>query len=113
VTDVLKAGPCVDAARHAARQSTEQHKLVNRYKDIAAKLCGPPLGYEKPEHWHGYIPPAYDPERIDGVTPLNDSPRRAALMALCEEAAERADVEQVPHDAAVDSAPPTLMKSWP
>lgn len=34
------------------------------------------------------------PERIDGVTPLNDSPRRTALLALLEEAAERADAER-------------------
>jgi hypothetical protein len=93
VTDVLKAGPCVDAARQAAKQSTEQHKLVNRYKDIAAKLCDPPLGYKSPGQWRGYIPPAYDPEHIDGVIPLNHSPRRTALMALLEEAAERADAE--------------------
>lgn len=82
------------AARQAAKQSDDQHKLINRYKDIAAKLCDPPLSYDKPEQWHGYIPPAYDGEREDGTTPLNHSPRRVALMALLEEAAERADAEQ-------------------
>jgi hypothetical protein len=85
---------CVEAARQAAKQTDDQHKLVMRYKDIAAKLCNPPLGYDKPEQWHGYIPPAYDPEHIDGVTPLNTSPRRTALLALLEEAAERADAER-------------------
>lgn len=91
--DVLKARPCVEAARQAAKQTAEQHKLIMRYKDIAAKLCDPPLNYARPEHWHGYIPPAYDPEQVDGMTPLNDSPRRTALLALLEEAAERADAE--------------------
>jgi hypothetical protein len=92
--DVLKARPCVEAARQAAKQTDDQYKLIMRYKDIAAKLCAPPLNYDRPEQWHGYIPPAYDPERIDGVTPLNDSPRRTALLALLEEAAERADAER-------------------
>jgi hypothetical protein len=91
--DVLKARPCVDAARDAAKRTDDQHKLITRYKDIAAKLCDPPLSYAKPEQWHGYIPPAYDAERIDGVISLNDSPRRTALLALLEEAAERADSE--------------------
>lgn len=91
--DVLKSRPCVEAARAAARQTSEQHKLIMRYPDIRARLCDPPLGYAKPEQWHGYIPPAYDAERIDGVTRLNDSPRRTALLALLEEAAERADAE--------------------
>lgn len=85
-----------DAAKSARTQTDDQHKLIARYKDIAAKLCDPPLGYDKPEQWHGYIPPAYDPEHIDGVTPLNDSPRRTALLALLEEAAERADAERSP-----------------
>jgi len=92
--DVLKARPCVEAARQAAKQTDDQYKLIMRYKDIAAKLCQPPLNYDRPEQWHGYIPPAYDPERIDGVTPVNDSPRRTALLALLEEAAERADAER-------------------
>lgn len=92
--DVLKSRPCVEAARHAAKQTTEQHKLITRYPDIRARLCSPPLNYDRPEQWRGYIPPAYDPERVDGATPLNNSPRRVALMALLEEAAERADAEQ-------------------
>lgn len=92
--DVLKSRPCVEAARQAAKQTADQHKLINRYRDIAAKLCAPPLGYDRPDQWHGYIPPAYDAEHTDGVVPLNDSPRRTALLALLEEAAERADGER-------------------
>ena len=85
-----KNAGCVHAARAAAKQTDDQHKLITRYRDIAAKLCDPPLNYKRPDQWHGYIPPAYDAERADGVTPLNTSPVRAALMALLEEAAERA-----------------------
>ena len=83
-----------DAANAAHRQTTEQHKLVMRYPDIAARLCNPPLRFKTPSQWHGYVPPAYDREREDGTAPLNTSPFRAALMALLEEAAERADAEQ-------------------
>ena len=85
---------CVEAARAAAKQTADQHKLINRYRDIAAKLCEPPLSYARPDQWHGYIPPAYDAETEGGVTRLNTSPRRAALLALLEEAAERADAER-------------------
>lgn len=91
--DVLKSRPCVEAARAAARQTSDQHKLISRYPDIRARLCEPPLGYANPGQWHGYIPPAYCAEDVDGVTRLNDSPRRTALLALLEEAAERADAE--------------------
>jgi hypothetical protein len=83
-----------DAATVARMQTNEQHKLIMRYPDIRARLCDPPLRYGRPDQWHGYIPPAYDPEHIDGVTPLNTSPRRTALLALLEEAAERADAER-------------------
>lgn len=88
-----KNAACVQAAREAAKQTDDQHKLINRYRDIAAKLCNPPLDYDRPDQWHGYIPPAYCAEDVDGVTRLNDSPRRTALLALLEEAAERADAE--------------------
>jgi len=83
-----------DAANAARRQTAEQHKLIMRYPDIRARLCHSPLRFKTPEQWHGYIPPAYDREREDGTTPLNTSPYRVALMALLEEAAERADAEQ-------------------
>lgn len=88
-----KNAVCVQAARAARKQTDDQHKLIMRYPDIRAKLCDPPLGYQRPEQWHGYIPPAYCAEDVDGVTRLNDSPRRTALLALLEEAAERADAE--------------------
>jgi hypothetical protein len=91
--DITESRPWVIAARTARQQSIEQVKMVMRYRDLAEKLCQPPIGYAKPEQWNGYVPPAYDPEHIDGSIPLNDSPRRTALLALLEEAAERADAE--------------------
>lgn len=91
--DLTETRPWIIAARTARQQSVEQVKLIARYPDVRAKLCDPPLSYASPEQWHGYIPPAYDAEHIDGVTPLNTSPVRTALLALLEEAAERADVE--------------------
>lgn len=84
------------AARDAAKQTAEQRKLILAYPDIAARLCNPPLGYARPDQWTGYIPPAYDRENAIGVTPLNDSPRRAALMELLEAAAEREDAQRRP-----------------
>jgi hypothetical protein len=90
---VKKNAGCVMAARAAAKQTDDQHKLIARYRDIAAKLCDPPLNCDRPEQWHGYIPPAYDGERENGTTPLNASPVRVQLMALLEEAAVRADAE--------------------
>jgi hypothetical protein len=83
-----------DAATVARMQTNEQHKLIMRYPDIRARLCDPPLRYARPDQWHGYIPPAYDGEREDGSVPLNRSPYRAALMAILEAAAERADGER-------------------
>lgn len=91
--DVLKSHACTAASHQARKQSIEQQKLVLRYPDLAARLCTPPLRWTHPHHWNGYVPPAYDAEDVDGVTRLNTSPVRAALMALLEEAAERADGE--------------------
>lgn len=89
--DITETRAWRTAARDAARQSAEQRKLILAYPDIAARLCQPPLGYASPDQWTGYVPPAYDRENAMGVTPLNDSPRRAALMELLEAAAERHD----------------------
>lgn len=95
--DLLKRNAlCVEAARQAAKQTDDQHKLINRYKDIAAKLCDPPLNCDRPGQWHGYIPPAYDGQREDGSARPNTSPVRVQLMAILEEAAERADGERRP-----------------
>lgn len=81
------------AAKAAREERQENRRLILAYPDIAAKLCDPPLDYTQPDRWTGHIPPRYDAERIDGVTPLNTSPRRAALLELLEAAAERYDAD--------------------
>ena len=92
----------------------ERRAAVLKHKDLAARLIAE-LGYQKPEMWNGYIPPAsIDPggnERLCsgssvdahgtirahysqigryaiGETP-NDSPRRAALLDISREAWSR------------------------
>lgn len=102
---VLPPGPgrtaCMQAAAAARAQIAEQRRLILAYPDLAARLCAAPLGFKRPEQWTGYIPPAFDRERPDGTVPQNDSPVRAALMALLEQAAER-------WDAGVRPPQPTL-----
>lgn len=47
---------------------------------LAARLMAEPLGYAYPAQWSGYIPPElWNGER-------NNSPRRAALLAITEDA---------------------------
>ncbi len=91
----LPKGPgyqaCMQAAAAERAQTAEQRRLVLEYPDLAAGLCREPIGYKRPEQWTGYIPPVFDRERPDGTVPPNDSPRRAALLALLEQAAERWD----------------------
>lgn len=53
---------------------------VLAHPDLAAKLCEPPLNYDRPDQWTGYIPPEiWNNQR-------NDSGRRAALIELLLEA---------------------------
>lgn len=56
---------------------------VLRYPDLAARLCDPPLDYERPQQWNGYVPP----ETYGNA--LNLCPRREALVQLIQEAARR------------------------
>lgn len=56
---------------------------VLRYPDLAARLCEPPIGYEKATQWNGYVPP----DTCGNA--LNLSPRREALVELVNEAARR------------------------
>lgn len=58
---------------------------VLAYRDLAEQLCQPPLDFQRPEQWNGFVPP----EHFNGVR--NPSPRRVALAALVEEAHARDD----------------------
>ena len=81
------------AKLEAKRVCQARRALVLHYPDLADQLKSNLIGYSRPENWNGYIPPEYDPPRRDGTVPLNDSPRRAALVALVEEAERRAAAE--------------------
>jgi hypothetical protein len=95
IASALPPGPgrtaCMQAAAAAHAQLAEQRRLILAFPDLAARLCAAPIGFKRPEQWTGYIPPTFDRERPDGTVPQNDSPVRAALLALLEQAAERWD----------------------
>ena len=85
----------IKQARAAARsEDARRRALVLKYPDLAQKLTEPPIGHTLPEHWTGYIPPAYDPETYGGGRPINTAPCRPALLALVAEAEQRAATTQ-------------------
>ena len=62
-----------------ARQRKLVRDRVLALPELAKKLTLSPLDYAQPEQWNGFIPP----EVWDGQ--VNDSPRRAALLAIVAE----------------------------
>lgn len=58
-------------------------RAVLGHHDLAAKLTQPPLDYALADQWNGFVPP----ELWNGQ--VNDSPRRAALVELVDEALRR------------------------
>lgn len=70
----------------------QRRELVLRYPDLAAKLTQPPYSLARPDQWTGFIP-AGDYEARHGRVPV-DAPIRAQLLAILNEAAQRADNEQ-------------------
>lgn len=97
--------PAIDATRDRAaiaalweaskveqrRVREERVRLVLAHPDLAEQLTSRLIGYIRPQDWTGYIPPAEIPgsETSPGYYVLNPSPRRAALVALVEEARRR------------------------
>jgi hypothetical protein len=72
------------------RQANQDRRArVLRHPDLAARLCAPPLGYQRAEQWNGFVPPKYLPADLNGVTRINTSPRRAALVEISAEAMRR------------------------
>jgi hypothetical protein len=81
------------AAADAAQLCAERRERVLAHPDLAQRLTEPPLEYTRttpggkqrpaPELWNGFVPP----RTFNGA--LNDSPQRAALVAICEEAQAR------------------------
>ena len=99
----------------AVRADAHRRAAVLKHEDLRGRLCQPPIGYDKAGQWNGYVPPAYVNQdsteelcssarmgmsgRMDrrygqlghygtGQLP-NDSPRRAALAQLSQEAWDR------------------------
>ena len=80
-------------------RSQRRRKLVLSHPDLAELLTHPTIGYTRPDQWNGWIPPATVPDDSPNPTPgpttdgpgyvTNDSPRRAALIELVEEAERR------------------------
>jgi hypothetical protein len=69
-----------------------QKDAVLAHPDLAERLTMSPLNYAKPEQWNGGVPA----ETFNGGN--NDSPRRAALAAIVEEAIQRT-ITGKDHDA--------------
>lgn len=80
-------------AAQEAENNRLNRELVFHYPDIAAKLCAPPLKHSRPDVWNGSLPGPYLPEGEDGRVRPNRSPVRAQLLAILNEAADRADTE--------------------
>lgn len=85
--DLVRLMKQARAAAHA--ENARRRTLVLKHPDLAAQLTQPPLRHTLPEHWTGYIPPAYDAPSVGGYQPINTSPARAALVALLAEAESR------------------------
>lgn len=90
--DLLRLIKQAQAAGRA--ENARRRGLVLRHPDLAERLTQPPIGHTTPEHWTGYIPPAYDAETYGGGQPINTSPARAALVALLAEAEARTTAER-------------------
>ncbi len=59
-------------------------EAVLAHPDLAERLTQQPIGYVRPDQWNGFVPPETFPDKV-----LNDSPRRAALVAIVDEALAR------------------------
>ncbi len=75
-----------------AAEIAERRARVLQYPDLAQRLTERPLSFAKPEQWNGFVPPKTVPTE-EGYK-LNDSPTRAALVAICAEALARDDAGQ-------------------
>lgn len=74
----------IDRIHAERRQLSESRRArVLAHPDLAIKLTAAPLDYTEPGRWSGYVPPRMWAEQ------LNNSPRRAALVDICAEAAKR------------------------
>lgn len=84
-------------AAQAREEQTVRRSRVLRHEDLRKRLTEPPIGYERPEQWSGYVAPKLLPQGGDDAhtAVVNTCPRRRALVALCAEALSRERAEQV------------------
>lgn len=80
------------ARQQGATEAARNKSLVLAHDDLASRLTAPPCSFARPEMWTGYIGPAHIEGRF-GEQVLNESPYRAQLVALVEEAERRARTE--------------------
>lgn len=73
------------------QEQAERRKRVVAHPDLRARLTEPPLSYQRPEQWTGYVPPKLLPQADDQqhTAALNTSARRRVLVELCAEALRR------------------------
>jgi hypothetical protein len=76
-----------DAAGRQSAMMRERRAAVLRHPDLAARLTGKPLNLTTPEKWTGFVPPASREGKQQEQR--NDSPYRAQLVAIVEEAQQR------------------------
>lgn len=84
VTRAAARGIEIDTTTNAERKAT-----VMQHPDLAARLCDRPMGYERPDQWTGYIAPATTEIGEGYLAKRNDSPYRAQVVAIYEEALAR------------------------
>ncbi|WP_017602230.1 hypothetical protein [Nocardiopsis lucentensis] len=77
----------VRAMRHGVEidvtTNADRRRAVLAHLDLAERLCEEPLGFERPDQWTGFIPPAMWNQQP------NTSPRRKALVEIYDEALAR------------------------
>lgn len=83
----MSGGGWAQPIREAREACEARRARVLAHPDIADLLTKPPLKFARPEQWTGYIAPAVIESGRGTVT--NTSPRRAALIAICQAVAER------------------------
>jgi hypothetical protein len=89
--DIVALYRATDA--EARDQCAERVALVRQYDDLAKRLTLPPVGFDRPEQWNGYLPPRMT--AVSGGFTYNDSHQRVHLVAIVREAVTRTHGEEM------------------
>lgn len=89
ITSGTSKGPSAEYERTRQQDlcGKRNREVVARHEDLSKRLTEPPLGYAQPSQWNGFVPPSTFSGQVNGQ--INDSPRRAALVAIVDEAMAR------------------------